>query len=354
MTSESSHKLSLSIVCGGLLILLLAGIVWATSVGAVSIPFSETARIVVSRFPFVPKDRLLFGIPSTHITIILRVRLPRVLLAGLVGAGLAVAGVVLQALFRNPLADPQVLGISSGAACGAAVAIVSGIGFSVAGISSIWLCAFVGAILTMILVFRVARISSSHSATSILLAGIACSSMLTAAITIMMMWKREKLEQIYLWMMGSFSAASWLRVGFVAIVLVPAVICFMVLGRELDLISLGDHEARSMGVSVKNTRIIAVVATSLLIAASVSVSGIIGFVSLIIPHIVRLLSGPKSRRSLPLCLLVGAIFMIACDTLSRSLVPPAEIPVGAITQVIGAPYFLYLLSRARKREGNEA
>ena len=351
MAKTPSHKVSVALLGGGLVLLLVVSIIWAIGVGAVSIPLSESARIVISQFPGVPKERLLSDIPETHVTIIFQVRLPRVLLSGLVGAGLAAAGVVLQALFRNPLADPQVLGISSGAACGAAVAIVAGIGFTIGGVSSIWLCAFVGAILTMLLVFRVARIASANSATSILLAGIACSSMLTAAITIMMMWNREKLEQIYLWMMGSFSAANWLRVGFVALVLLPAIICFMVLGRELDMISLGEQEARSMGVSVRRTRVIAVVVTSLLVAASVSVSGIIGFVSLVIPHIVRLLSGPQSRKLIPLCFLFGAIFMIACDTLSRSLVPPTEIPVGAITQIIGAPYFLYLLSQSRKKEG---
>lgn len=352
--SKHAEKRSTRLLAGGGLILLLLAVVFAaTAMGAVKVPISETVRIIASRLPFVSKKKLLQDIPVTHVTIIWRVRLPRVLLAGLVGAGLAAAGVVLQALFRNPLADPQVLGISSGAAFGAAIAIALGIGFTVGGISSIWLCAFIGAILTMLLVFRVARIATSNSATSILLAGIACSSMLTAGITILMIWKRNKLEQIYLWMMGSFSAASWLRVGFVAIVLVPAILCFMLLGRELDMISFGDKEAQSMGVSVRRTRIIAVVATSLLVAASVSVCGIIGFVSLIIPHIMRLLSGPKSRRLIPFCLLGGAIFMILCDTLSRSLVPPTEIPVGAITQVLGAPYFLYLLNRSRKKEGQE-
>lgn len=354
MKNHAAKKSTLMLAGGGLFLLLLAVVFAATAVGAVSVPISETVKIILSRLPFVSKEKLLTGVPETHVTIIWRVRLPRVLLSGLVGAGLAAAGVVLQALLRNPLSDPQVLGISSGAAFGAAIAMACGISFTVAGVSSIWICAFVGAILTMLLVFRVARIATSNSATSILLAGIACSSMLTAGITIIMMWRREKLEQIYLWMMGSFSAASWLRGGFMAIILVPAVVCFLLLGRELDMISFGDKEARSMGVSVRRTRIIAVVATSLLVAASVSVCGIIGFVSLIIPHIVRLISGPKSRRLIPLCLLGGAIFMILCDTLSRSLFPPMEIPVGAITQVLGAPYFLYLLNQSRKKEGQES
>ena len=334
-------------------ILLVIVVIWAAAVGSVSVPLSQSARIVASRLPFVNKEELLEGIPKANKLIIWNIRLPRVLLSGMVGGGLAAAGVVMQALFRNPLADPQVLGISSGAAFGAAVAMALGITFTVSGVSSIWLFAFTGAMLTMLLVFRVARIATSRSVTGILLAGIACSSMLTAAITLLMMWNREKLEQIYLWMLGSFSSATWLKVGFIAVVLVAAVLCFTVLGRDLDLLSFGDQEALSMGVSVRRTRTIAVVATSLLVAASVSVSGIIGFVSLIIPHIFRMLTGPKNRRLIPLCLLGGAIFMILCDMISRTAAPPSEIAVGAITQVTGAPFFLYLLWKERRKGERE-
>ncbi len=353
MKKEPLKKTTFTMTGGGLLLLLVIVVIWAAAVGSVSVPISQSAKIVLAKLPFVNKDKLLEGIPRANKLIIWDIRLPRVLLAGLVGGGLASAGVVMQALFRNPLADPQVLGISSGAAFGAAIAIAFGITFSVMGISSIWMFAFIGAILTMLLVFRVARIATSRSITGILLAGIACSSMLTAAITLLMMWNRQKLEQIYLWMLGSFSAATWVKVGFMAIVLAGAVICFAFLGRDLDLLSFGDQEAQSMGVSVKRTRTTAVIATSLLVAASVSVSGIIGFVSLIIPHIMRLLVGPKNRRLIPLSLLGGAIFMILCDMVSRTAAPPAEIAVGAITQVTGAPFFLYLLWKERRKEERE-
>ncbi len=353
MKKEPLKKSTFTMTGGGLLLLLVIVVIWAAAVGSVSVPISQSAKIVLAKLPFVNKDKLLEGIPRANKLIIWDIRLPRVLLAGLVGGGLASAGVVMQALFRNPLADPQVLGISSGAAFGAAIAIAFGITFTVMGISSIWMFAFIGAILTMLLVFRVARIATSRSVTGILLAGIACSSMLTAAITLLMMWNRQKLEQIYLWMLGSFSSATWLKVGFIAVVLVTAVLCFTVLGRDLDLLSFGDQEAQSMGVSVRRTRTIAVVATSLLVAASVSVSGIIGFVSLIIPHIFRILTGPKSRRLIPLSLLGGAIFMILCDMISRTAAPPSEIAVGAITQVTGAPFFLYLLWKERRKGERE-
>ena len=353
MKKEPLKKTTFTMTGGGLLLLLVIVVIWAAAVGSVSVPISQSAKIVLAKLPFVNKDKLLEGIPRANKLIIWDIRLPRVLLAGLVGGGLASAGVVMQALFRNPLADPQVLGISSGAAFGAAIAIAFGITFTVMGISSIWMFAFIGAILTMLLVFRVARIATSRSITGILLAGIACSSMLTAAITLLMMWNRQKLEQIYLWMLGSFSAATWVKVGFMAIVLAGAVICFAFLGRDLDLLSFGDQEAQSVGVSVKRTRTTAVIATSLLVAASVSVSGIIGFVSLIIPHIMRLLVGPKNRRLIPLSLLGGAIFMILCDMVSRTAAPPAEIAVGAITQVTGAPFFLYLLWKERRKEERE-
>ena len=353
MKKEPLKKTTFTMTGGGLLLLLVIVVIWAAAVGSVSVPISQSAKIVLAKLPFVNKDKLLEGIPRANKLIIWDIRLPRVLLAGLVGGGLASAGVVMQALFRNPLADPQVLGISSGAAFGAAIAIAFGITFTVMGISSIWMFAFIGAILTMLLVFRVARIATSRSITGILLAGIACSSMLTAAITLLMMWNRQKLEQIYLWMLGSFSAATWVKVGFMAIVLAGAVICFAFLGRDLDLLSFGDQEAQSMGVSVKRTRTTAVIATSLLVAASVSVSGIIGVGSLIIPHIMRLLVGPKNRRLIPLSLLGGAIFMILCDMVSRTAAPPAEIAVGAITQVTGAPFFLYLLWKERRKEERE-
>ncbi|MBO4474822.1 MAG: iron ABC transporter permease [Clostridiales bacterium] len=349
MKKEPLKTWTLTMAGGSMLLLLVIVVVWAAAVGSVSVPFSQSARIVLAKLPFVDAEEMLEGIPNPNKLIIWNIRLPRVLLAGLVGGGLAAAGVVMQALFRNPLADPQVLGISSGAAFGAAVAIAFGITFTVSGISSIWLFAFAGAMLTMVLVFYVARIATSRSVTGILLAGIACSSMLTAAITLMMMWNREKLEQIYLWMLGSFSAASWVKVGFMAIVLAGALLCFILLGRDLDLLSFGDQEAQSMGVSVKRTRTIAVLSTSLLVAAAVSVSGIIGFVSLIIPHIMRMLCGPKNRRLIPLSLLGGAIFMILCDMISRTAVPPNEIAVGAITQVTGAPFFLYLLWKERRK-----
>lgn len=353
MKKEPLKRSTFTMTGGGLVLLLVIVVIWASAVGSVSVPFLQSAKIVASKLPFVNKEKLLEGIPRANKLIIWDIRLPRVLLAGLVGGGLAAAGVVMQALFRNPLADPQVLGISSGAAFGAAIAIAFGITFTVMGISSIWMFAFVGAILTMLLVFRIARIATSRSITGILLAGIACSSMLTAAITLLMMWNRQKLEQIYLWMLGSFSASSWIKVGFMTAVLVPAVICFGILGRDLDLLSFGDQEAQSMGVAVKRTRTIAVISTSLLVAASVSVSGIIGFVSLIIPHIMRLLVGPKNRRLIVLSLLGGAIFMILCDMVSRTAVPPTEIAVGAITQVTGAPFFLYLLWKERRREERE-
>ena len=272
MKKEPLKKTTFTMTGGGLLLLLVIVVIWAAAVGSVSVPISQSAKIVLAKLPFVNKDKLLEGIPRANKLIIWDIRLPRVLLAGLVGGGLASAGVVMQALFRNPLADPQVLGISSGAAFGAAIAIAFGITFTVMGISSIWMFAFIGAILTMLLVFRVARIATSRSITGILLAGIACSSMLTAAITLLMMWNRQKLEQIYLWMLGSFSAATWVKVGFMAIVLAGAVICFAFLGRDLDLLSFGDQEAQSMGVSVKRTRTTAVIATSLLVAASVSVT----------------------------------------------------------------------------------
>ena len=210
MKKEPLKRSTMTLTGGSLLLLLVIVVIWASAVGAVPVPFVQSARIVLAKLPFVNKEKLLRDIPDSSKLIIWNIRLPRVLLAGLVGGGLAAAGVVMQALFRNPLADPQVLGISSGAAFGAAVAIAFGITFSVLGISSIWMFAFVGAMLTMLLVFRVARIATSRSVTGILLAGIACSSMLTAAITLLAFLPRPGSKSA-LWRSSWWAPSSALR-----------------------------------------------------------------------------------------------------------------------------------------------
>ncbi len=332
-----------------LTILLAIMVVIALSVGAVRVQIRDGIRILMSAIPYLGQRISLEDIPKSHETIILSIRLPRVLLAGLVGFGLSLSGAVLQGVLRNPLADPQVLGISSGAAFGAAVAITFGLTYSSFGIGGIAGASFIGALGTIFCVWRISFSAGKSSLIGILLAGIALSSLLTSAITMIMVFDREKLEIVYMWMLGSFSAAGSLRVIFMSFFAVIGMLGILPFSRTLDIMMTGDDAAKSMGVDVEVMRRWMIIVSSLIVAACVSVSGIIGFVGLIIPHVVRLISGPGHRRLLPLTCVVGAIFMIACDTIARTIAAPSEIPVGAITAVLGAPYFLFLLARSTRK-----
>ncbi|MBN1776411.1 MAG: iron ABC transporter permease [Clostridiales bacterium] len=322
-------------------------IVAASSVGAADISALDSLHILLSRIPFIDRLADVSRLHPTDFTIVLFIRLPRVLLSGLVGCGLALSGAVLQGVLRNPLADPQVLGISSGAAFGAAVAISFGLSFSVIGIGGIAAFAFVGALLTMLIVWRISFQGGKTSVVGILLAGISVSSLLTAAITLIMVMRRDQLEKVYLWMLGSFSAASYLKVGFLFVIIVVVLALIAPSSFSLDILATGDDSAESLGIEAQKLRRRMIVLSSLAVAACVSVSGIIGFVGLIVPHIIRLMAGSRNRRLIPLSCIAGAIFMILCDTLARTLAAPTEIPVGAITAIIGAPFFLFLLWKAR-------
>lgn len=331
--------------------LLIFVIVISASVGAADISLSDSLRMLLSRIPFLGKRIDISDIPPKYLTIILNIRIPRILLSGLAGCGLAVSGAVLQGLLRNPLADPQVLGISSGAAFGAAIAITLGLTYSAGGIGGIALMAFLGALATIFAVWKISFAGGRSKAIGILLAGISVSSLLTAAITLMMVMSRDQLEKVYLWMLGSFSSATKTEVVFLLMLIGIGLLIVLPSSRSLDIMMTGDESAESLGIDVEKKRRLLLIVSSLLVAACVSVSGIIGFVGLIIPHIIRLLRGPKNAELIPLSALGGAIFMIICDTLARTLAAPSEIPVGAITAVLGAPFFLFLLRRARGKGG---
>lgn len=331
--------------------LLLVIIVISASVGAAEISLLSSLRILLSRIPFFGRFVDVSDILPKYRTIVLDIRLPRVLLSGLTGCGLAVSGAVLQGLLRNPLADPQVLGISSGAAFGAAMAITLGLTYSAGGIGGIALMAFLGALATIFIVWKISFAGGRSSTVGILLAGISVSSLLTAAITLMMVMSRDQLEKVYLWMLGSFSSATGTEVIFLLIIIAAGLLFIIPSASSLDIMMTGDESAESLGIDTQKHRRRLLVISSLLVAACVSVSGIIGFVGLIIPHMIRLLTGPKNARLIPLSCLGGAVFMILCDTIARTLAAPSEIPVGAITAVLGAPFFLFLLQRSRRKGG---
>lgn len=326
-------------------ILILAGLlVVALSVGAmfgaVRVPLSEVIGAI---------SRALSGKRETLFdTLIVDIRLPRVALAALVGASLAGAGVLYQALFRNPLADPYILGVSSGAGLGAMLAIVGTAEATMYRYSLVPGAAFVGAILTMLLVVRLATMRGRLDGSSLLLAGIAVSYVL-AALTSFVMVMSHKETEIVDWMMGGLSAASWGYVAMIAPMFALGAALPFAFSRELNLMLLGDERAGQLGVDVERFKLFALAVGSLLTAAAVAVVGLIGFVGLMVPHMVRLVLGPDHRALYPASLLAGASVLVLADLLARTVIAPIEIPVGIVTAILGGPFFVWLLVRGSHR-----
>jgi len=322
-----------------LLILLFVVIIAATSIGMVHIPFNEVLEI-------------LLGGPGegNNRAIVMEVRLPRVILGGLVGASLAVAGAGMQGLFRNPMASPYILGLSSGGAFGASLAIVAGVSFAT-GAFAIPAMSFVFCFVTLFLVYMISTVRGRTPVETLLLSGIAVGAFFSAMVSFMKYMAGEKLASIVFWMMGGLWYSDWNRVLAVIPFVVIGSLLLIVVSRELNAMMIGEDHAVNLGVNTQGTTRIVLVASSLVTAAAVSVSGIIGFVGLIVPHILRILVGPDHRILLPISLLVGAVFMIGMDTLARTIMAPEELPVGIITAMIGAPFFLYLLRRRKRVMG---
>lgn len=316
--------------------------IFAITQGSVKIPVSDVLDIVVN-------GEVTETIKSSHIFIVRHVRLPRIILSTFVGGMLSVIGTVFQALFKNPMADPYVMGVSSGAAFGATIGILFGLGASVFGLSVVSFMAFVGAMVTMLLVYQLARVGGKVSTTGILLAGIVINAILSSAISFLMLLSYNKIDQIVTWTMGSFNAASWEHIYLVIGPMTIGLIYMMHISRELNAMVVGEDDAISIGVNVQRIKKMGLIVASLLAAISVAVSGIIGFVGLIVPHFLRMLFGSDHRILLPTSFLGGAIFMMVCDTFARSLLANMEIPVGIITSMIGGPFFLLLLQKHKKK-----
>lgn len=322
---------------------LAVSIVLATAVGSVRIPLMAIIEIAASRIPFLhPEAR---SSSAAFETIIIDIRMPRVLLGALVGSASAVAGATLQGLFRNPMADPAVIGISSGAAVGGATAIVLGISI---GIYTIPVFAFMGAVFAVFLVFNVARVGGKVPVDTLLLSGIAIATFFSAVTSLLMYISGEDLHRIVYWLMGGLWARSWHHVAIVFFPISLGIAGIYVFARDMNVMLLGEESARHLGISVENVKRILLVLVALIAGSAVAVSGIIGFVGLIIPHIVRILLGPDHKVLIPASAWCGAIFLIWTDLIARTIASPTEIPVGIVTALFGAPFFLYLL-RKRKR-----
>jgi len=326
----------------GLLAIVLLGII----IGTVFIHPGVTICIWLNKLSF----GYLFQDIGTEVerVIVINVRTPRVVLALLVGMGLGIAGACMQGLFRNPMAEPYILGISSGAGFGASMAIVLGIGKIFGGLA-IPTMALIGALCSIFLVYNIARTDGKIPTETLLLAGIAIGFLLQAGTSFLKFIAEEyTLRTVVLWLMGSCSMACWKDIGIIISPLILGIIVICFLSFELDIFQFGEETAHHLGVEVERTKNLLLLACCLITAFSVAFSGIIGFVGLIIPHIVRLIIGPKHSILLPASGLAGGIFLVFCDILGRCIKPPTEIPIGIITAIIGAPYFIYLLRRRKK------
>lgn len=321
-------------------VILVVVMMISCCLGSVKIPVKEILNCIFNP-EVVTKARKI---------IILQVRFPRIIMSALIGGSLASIGAVMQGLFKNPMADASVLGISSGSALGASIMMALGVSFSFFGITGTYVGAIIGAVITWLIIFNIAKISGDYDLNTTLLSGIAISSIFSALITILMMMNKDKLEQIYLWMLGTFSNSTpdrTLIMGIIVIIVMPVLI---IVAPRIDVLKLGKEAAKGLGVSYSGTSVILLSACSLLLAFCVANSGIIGFVGLIIPHCVSFMRVYKMRGKIIMSFLVGAIFVVICDTLAKTIAAPSEIAIGAITSLIGAPYFLYLMLAGLRRE----
>ncbi len=272
-------------------------------------------------------------------------RMPRIVLSVLVGAALSVCGAAYQSVFRNPLTDPYVLGISSGASLGAAIAILLGLEAYLLGVGA---CALVSGLLTILVIYRIASIGNRMHTTTLLLTGVCITFLMSALISFLMVLRQDKMDSIIFWTMGSFASASWTDVAIVAPVVAVGIGVVLYHCRDLNLLLAGSETAKSLGVEVERVKKVLLLATTLMVAFCVSTCGVIGFVGLVVPHCIRLVSGPDNRRIVPYAIVVGALFLLMCDTMARTLLMPAELPVGSLTALVGAPLFIYLLYKNKK------
>ncbi|MFO7637053.1 MAG: iron ABC transporter permease [Clostridia bacterium] len=343
-----SRKMSILIYIS-LAALLFLAVMFSSGLGSADIGFFRSLRILVSGIPFLDRLFDFSDIQQTHRVILFSVRLPRIVTAMLCGAGLSISGSVFQGMFRNPMADPYVLGISSGAALGASLAISLGLQVSLFGFGIIPLFALAGAVAVTMTVYGIARTAGKLAPLTLILSGIAVSFLCSSLVSFILISNREQAHKIVFWTMGSMTGANWNNV----LVMLPVVLIgsFLLIWQSgnINVLSTGDESALSLGINTERLKRTLLLLGSVITAVCVAFTGIIGFVGLIIPHGVRLVTGPDHRRLMPVSALTGAIFLVLCDALARNVFAPMEIPIGAVTSLFGAPFFIYLLMKNKRR-----
>lgn len=326
----SSSKATLSLITLILVVLL------ATSIGSYNISITEVAKVFLNKVGFG------FEIESTVDVIIWKIRFPRVLLAFLVGASLSVSGLIIQSLFKNPLASPYTLGVSSGASLGVSLIIMFGL-TGVIGSLTISFVAIISSIITILSVLTLARrLDKNLSNLTVVLTGLVVSLFLNAVVTLIMALSREGLESIVRFGMGSLALRGWTYVYIIFVFFVIGVITSYLYKEQLDILTFGEDNAKSLGIDVKRTKTVLIIVAGMLTGVSIAVSGVIGFIGLVVPHLVRRVFGPSHRLTIPFSIVFGGVFLITSDLIARTIISPSELPVGAITAFIGGPFFIYI------------
>jgi iron complex transport system permease protein len=324
---------------------VLVATVLGVGLGPVSLPLRSVGIELLNLLPYVDLDS---GLNPREIAIITELRLPRVVLGLLVGAMLSLAGGCYQGVFRNPLADPYLLGVAAGAGLGATSAIALAGGTGVAAGNTVPVFAFVGASIAVVLTYLLGVAGGrDRSSATLILAGVAVSAFLAAAQTYLLQRNVDTIREVYSWLLGRLATNGWHEVLLLLPYAVVSIVVVLALRRELDVLTVGDTEAAGLGLHPQRSRFVLLAAASLGTAAAVSVSGLIGFVGIIVPHAVRLLAGPSYRSILPLSLLFGAAFLALADLAARTVVTPGELPIGVVTAFFGAPFFILVLRTSK-------
>jgi iron complex transport system permease protein len=340
---RSHHRITILILLLGILIVCMLA---ASALGTVSIPMPEIIKMSLNKLPifdFTPTWK------PVREDIIFQVRLPRVVGGALVGAALATAGVLFQGLLRNPLADPYIIGTSAGAGLGATIAMMLPLSLTFLGFGLVPIFAFIGALASVMLVYNLARFGGKTPIISMLLAGFVVGAMLTAIMYLLItLFRGKSIEGVFCFLGGSISVTSWWQLAVIAPLIIGGIIVAWLHAPHLNAFSLGEEGAAYVGIEVEREKKLILALGALLTAAAVSISGLVGFVGLVMPHAMRLLLGPNHRLLIPASALAGSSFIVLADLLARTVLAPREILIGEITALVGAPFFLYLLRRSRR------
>ena len=336
---------------GGIgLILLLFSVIVSLSIGTAKLPLSHVWGILLQQIPGLGNVFTGDWAESTE-QIIMKVRFPRVVLAILVGACLSLAGAGFQGVLRNPLADPYILGVSSGAAVGAAFIILFDLHTTLFGLWTIPIVAFFTALISLFIVLRLANVQGKYQLETIILSGVVVSAFLGSFVSLMVSLSDKVVNQIVFWLMGSLAMQGWTFTFVLVPYLMIGFIVLIAYSQHLNLFALGERQAAHLGINVNRTRLVILIVSTFITAAAVSIVGTIGFVGLVVPHLVRLIVGPDYRVIIPITAIVGALYVLWADTLARTLLSPTEIPLGVVTAFLGAPFFGYLLRRSKHVNG---